>query len=183
MIPKSIQFSVAFASLQLTLLEIFKSTFRYIKINHQFRIDIIQDEIDLCDRKIAALKNFHSFDEDVRSGQEYRQKLLSEAEKTKKEKKIKVLELITKGITFFQVSFLFIQMLLLMVHGISSRFCTDPIINATGILAFAFLILSYFITKAQNDSFNEYKDKKRISDSISNYYIELIERIAEKKED
>ena len=182
LLPVPIYVYISWASFILTLLELIKAILNCIKNEYMLIVDGTNEENDLCNRQIAAFDNFKELENEVALNERFHEMLKRRMKNNKKaSKSIEILEKIVDIITICQIIFLFTQFAFVLVLRIPNSLSTNKTIGVLGLLSFALVVFTGFLNSSIDKTISE--NRRRIDDSktISMYYLNIIERIAEKR--
>ena len=92
LLPTSLYESVAFVSLNITIMELIKTIFQYMKAIYVRQIEVTQDEIELCNKHIEVLSKFAPLKDETEKHAEYLSSLEKRTKKLRENKTIQWLE-------------------------------------------------------------------------------------------
>ena len=166
--------TIAFASLELSILQIIKSLLQCVKRNYREKHLLIKNYSDRLKRNIKLFEPYKSLDGYT---QLFRSKLKDLPEQDNHEAMIKKIDKLDFALTFFQIVFCTIQMTIMPLKIIPFDALTNKTINVLTIISFAFMFLSYYFTSDEKEKQNSMKERLSIEENLSNYYFDVIESI------
>lgn len=176
MLPINLYIDISWISLELTMLEVLKSTIQaYLKSKKRIA-DVVNSEINNCNRLLAVFKNSPELSYDYKRYTEMKANLTIQLDKINKRKRDKNLIRIEKVVTLFQVIVCFVQFPLMLVKKIPNDLQSNKLVGVLGLISFALLIVSYFISFRSEDDMNYIDEKIRTSNDFNEYYISLFEK-------
>ena len=181
MLPISLYDSIAWVSLELAILELIKTVYTQIHTQRARRIKITQDEIDLCNKHISVMSKFETLKEDAKYYINFRESLMDIMEKLKKDKSVKQMGKVVNAISIAQIVFAFIMVTITSLKNVPNNFASNKTIGILSVLAFAFLILSYFFKNSIDPIYFELDYSSRDTIRLGNYYLDMLDKIAKKE--
>lgn len=183
MLPMSIYMYVAWSSLELSLLELLKATTKHLRAIQLTQIRMTQDELNKCNRHIKVFGKFAALDKVVENEIIIRDKLELEMEELKKRKRVDNLEKVVNACTIVQIIACFVSFARISMRTVPNTLATNKTIGVLGLLSFALLSFSYYLTHSAEDEMTEIREKNNISNDLSEYYTEVLEKAATTEED
>lgn len=171
--------TVAFISFELTLFELIKSVaqlfYRSIENYEKMRVDYI----NLLEKNIAAFKPFSILNTDTQALENKLQAIQNNGKMAKYKKRAQFLKKAIWGLTVLQIVLCCVQATVIPLKSIPNDLLTAKMINVLSLLSFAFLFISYFITNTSDAANRVATEKLDTEASISEHFINIIERIGE----
>lgn len=171
--------TIAFVSLELSLLQILKSLVQTLKRNISEKHRLIKNYSDILKRNIKLFEPYKSLDGYT---QLFRSKLKDIPEQDNHEAMINKLDKLDFALTFFQLVFCTIQMIIMPLKIIPFDALTNKTINVLTIITFAFMFLSYYFTSDEKERRDSMKERLSIEENLSNYFFDVIESINKETE-
>lgn len=178
LLPMSLYMYIAWSSLQLTLLELIKTSTNHILINKQRLRITAKRELDYINREIEVFSNFKELEQE----KSQRERFLIDLEKRLKEssnqKSIKIYKTTETVVTVLQVTILVVMFPLTMIKYVPTNLTTNKTIGILGLLSLAFLLISLGMTKMEENNWLEEKNQEIVLKHCSEYYLDLLDKIA-----
>ena len=182
-LPMSLYISIAWVSLEVAILEFMKTIFQYLQAIHTRQIKITQDELEICDKHISVMGKYDTLRAEVERHMEFRPTLVERAKKLNGNKSIRILGKVTDGLSIVQIIFGCITVSITSLKRIPNDLASNKVVGVLSLLAFAFLMLSYFVKGSIEPVLNESELTIRNVDMIENYYLDMLEKAAPKEDD
>lgn len=176
MLSISIYSFVAWASVELALLELIKTLSQYIQ---RFRLQIIhikEDELQLCKRQAVAFAKHPKLSEELAVSKAKQHEIEKELARLKRKKDVQYLGKAVNAITFTQIAGCFIMFAICITTNTPDNTATNKMIGILSLLSFAFLFISYFVKSSADEQLAESKTLIGGVDRLSFYYLDLLEK-------
>lgn len=183
MLPINLYLDIAWISLELTMLELFKSTIKAYSQNKKRTEVVIRNELNYCNRLLVIFNHIPDFSDEYKSYTEMKSKLLTELDSIKNSKRERILIKIEKVVIILQVTICFVQFPLMFIKKIPDNLYSDKLLGVLSLLSFALLIVSYYISSISEDSVKFMDEKTEITNGFNEYYISLFEKAMIRKRD
>lgn len=175
----NIYVTVAFISLELTLLELIKSTTNAYCSNWEQYERTRNNYIGLLQRNISVFKPYSFFNDDTKVFEDKLQTVQNNNKTDKYRKRYCFLKKMVRCLTIVQIIFCSVQIIVTPLKIIPYDLFTTKTINVLSLLSFAFMFVSYFVSNTSISIDKEEQDKLAIELNVSNYYLDKIESINE----
>ncbi len=172
---------IAWAAFGLTLLECVKSILYRSKINMQKKMRLAEEEYHICNRSADVFMDYRSLDEECEYNQERKSALLARMDTLKNDKKLGQTALLIHLFTALQLILCFVLFSLAYIHIIPDDFYTIKSLCIPVLLSFALLMLSFFISRTNDETEMEADDMANMSRFMNDYYLDLLERISKER--
>lgn len=180
--PMALYMTIAWASLSLSLFELFKSLLNIFHVITKLYEDIISSEKSISEREISVLQKYQCFNNQIEQNKE----LLSFLESKNSiaqgyRKKEKALEIIEKVMTVIEIASCCAMFAMMPLKVIPNDLQRNKELGVLSLLSFALIFVSYYVRiRFDADSQRERLMSKR---NQSNYYLDLMEKMSEDKTD
>ena len=171
--------TIAFVSLELSLLQILKSLVQTLKRNISEKHRLIKNYSDILKRNIKLFEPYKSLDGYT---QLFRSKLKDIPEQDNHEAMINKLDKLDFALTFFHLVLCTIQIIIMPLKIIPFDALTNKTINVLTIITFAFMFLSYYFTSDEKERRDNMKERLSIEENLSNYFFDVIESVNKETE-
>ncbi len=176
MLPMSLYMNIAWLSLELTILEMFKATVNTYKQSIQRLLTFIRLEIDKCDWFIETFKNCVEMKKEYEEKIEFKKELSTQLEKYKKRNRVVFLDRMLNIVTLIQVILCFVQFALMIVKKIPNNMYSNRTLGVISLFSFAFLLVSIFLSHLSEDESKYLVERFRNYNDINDYYMKIIEK-------
>lgn len=179
MLPISLYVSIAWVSLEVAIMELLKTSLKYMQALRAHQIKVTQDELDLCNRHICVLGKFESLKNEIEQHTSFCQLLIERAEKLNRSKSTSRLEIAINAISIAQTVLACIMVAITSLKSIPNDLANNKAIGILSLAAFSFLIFSYFLKNGIEPELLESDSSIRQANMIDNYYLDILERVAQ----
>ena len=180
LLPMSLYISIAWVSLDVAILELIKTAFQYMQAIHAHQIKITQDEIDLCDKHISVIGKYNALRAEVERHTEFRPTLVERAKKLNGNKSIRRMGKVIDGLSIAQIIIACVMVAITSLKQIPNDLANNKVVGILSLLAFAFLMLTYFVKGSIEPVLSESESTIRNADMLENYYLDILEKVAPK---
>ena len=183
LLPASLYVSVAFVSLNLTIMELIKTIFQYMKAIHVRQIELTQDELTLCSKHIEVLSKFAQLKGETDKYAEYLSSLEITKKKLHEDKTIQRFERVISSLSDFQVVFSCIIVAMTSLKIIPNDLASNKLIGVLSLTSFAFFAFSFYMRNKCEMTLNMPEITSKNANSLKNYYLDMIKRITPDEND
>ena len=182
--PMALYVSVAWVSLCFALLELIKTLIQLIQELHGQKLAILQKALYSCNKHIAVLSKHKSLEPELQQFQNYQEKLIQqESEIKKKNGLITRLRKAVRFLTAGQIVFSCVMVAVTLLKTIPNNNCNNKMVGTLSLLSFAVLLFTYYLKSAiEPMTSTETEQYLKLADENEQYYLNLLERVAEKEE-
>ena len=177
LLPSSLYTTVAFISLELTLLELLKTIAHYFEIFHLRRITSRENAIKIYKEYSDTFSRFQGLEREVEENEKAIKRISSELMDLKKCISIKILHGTVKWLTIFQIIFCCVQVALSLTHTIPNELFNERITNAVSLVSFAALISSYYFNGLCEETLADFDVKMYGIEVMNKYHIMMYHKI------
>lgn len=181
--PISLYVSVAWVSLTVSMLELLKTVFQYMQAMHAKQIKITRDELDLCDKHISAMGRLDALKAEVEHYTEFRPTLVEQVNKLKGNKSIRRLGKVIDGLSIAEIIIACVMVAITSLKNIPNDLANNKAVSILSLLAFAFLMITYFVKGSIEPILNESEHTIRNVAMLENYYLDILEKVSQKEND
>lgn len=175
LLPMSVYFYVAFASFELSVLELIKVLSNQIVLNYLKRKEIAKVEEQLVKRQLEIKKRTEVLCHGTDKDEEYIYYLKSVQDSSKDNRRIHVLGQFVQGITVVQVFLLVVQFALTIVKIVPENIYTEKVIGILTLFSFANVFLSYYLIQANNADMNCDYCRFDIYHKTTRFYLDMLD--------
>ena len=176
MLPASLYISIAWISIELTLIELMKTIMNHIIINRRRIQNYSQSELELRNRLSNLLKDNYELKDLYEENHKFIQSITNKLNKYSNSKMTATLNRIIILLSIIQTIVCSVQFSLMLVKKIPTTIYTNKIISVLSLLSFAFLLLSLFITQKSEESMYNSDEKMQLLQGIEREYTVILER-------
>ncbi len=180
LLPISLYISVAWVSLTITILELVKTIFQYMQAIHARQIKITQGELYLCDKHIRVMGRFDTLKAEVEQHTDFRTAISEKAKKLGENKSIQKLGKMIDVISVAQIVTACVMVAVTSLKRIPNDLANNKLVGILSLLAFAFLMLTYFVKGSIEPLLKESELTIRNADMLENYYLDMLDKVAPK---
>ncbi|MBR3135404.1 MAG: hypothetical protein IKG32_00120 [Clostridia bacterium] len=179
--PISLYLAIAWASLGMALIELFKSLIDKYRTGVRLIEQKIDDSARATSDEISLLQQCHGFEREIESNNAILSLLKDERKKVEKYRQTeKRLVFAEKVLSIVQIVFCCLMLIITPLKAVPNDLNNNKLLSILGLLSFALLFFSYYC-RIQFD-FQE-ETEKLVHDRIySKYYLNLMNRMIEQKE-
>lgn len=178
MLPMSLYIFIGWASLEITLCELMKSLLTRINNNNLKILSINKQVLDMCKRSKEIYKRFNCFQEEFEKNDSYENKIQMRIKQLNTDKKVKRIEKVYNIVAIIETLVCFIQLGIMYVIQIPNDINANKELCILSLLSFAFLLISFFITRGADNEFYEINEHLLIENRLNEYYLGLLEKLA-----
>lgn len=176
MLPASLYISIAWISIELTLIELMKTIMNHIIINRRRIQNYSQSELELRNRLSNLLKDNYELKDLYEENHKFIQSITNKLNEYSNSKMTATLNRIIILLSIIQTIVCSVQFSLMLVKKIPTTIYTNKIISVLSLLSFAFLLLSLFITQKSEESMYNSDEKMQLLQGIERKYTVILER-------
>ena len=177
LLPLSLYSTVAFVSLELTLLELLKTIAHYIELIHLRRITSRENAIKIYKEYSDAFSRFQGLEKEVEENEKVIDRISNELLNLKKRISIKILRGTVKWLTIFQIIFCCVQVALSLTHTIPYDLSNEKTTNAVSLVSFAALIASYYFNGLCEETLAAFDEKMHGIEVMNKYHMLMYHKI------
>lgn len=180
--PISLYIAIAWASLGIALIELFKSLIDNYRTGLRLMEQNIADSARFASDENTLLQHGHGFEKEIESNNTILSSLKGAEGRIEKYKRTeKRLTFVEKVLSVVQIVFCCLMLIITPLKAIPNDLSNNKLLGILGLLSFALLFFSYYC-RMQFD-FQEEAEKAAQYRGFSKYYLNLMSRMVEHKED
>lgn len=179
----SVYVTVAFVSLELSALELLKTIIESIEKYLNSRKKLIDGKVIQLQNTIEIIKNYDNLHEKAKECENELEKLKEAVTKNNKYNYIRLFNNIYSVTAVIQSIVCVIQIMITPLKIIPYDALTNNVINICGLVSFAMLFFSCYVTNFASERINLMLLEQETKDRISSYYLNLIEEINHEKDE
>ena len=176
MLPASLYISIAWISIELTLIELMKTIMNHIIINRKRIQNYSQSELELRNRLSNLLKDNYELKDLYEENHKFIQSITNKLNEYSNSQMTATLNRIIILLSIIQTIVCSVQFSLMLVKKIPTTIYTNKTTSVLSLLSFAFLLLSLFITQKSEESMYNSDEKMQLLQGIEREYTVILER-------
>lgn len=177
LLPSSLYTTVAFVSLELTVLEMLKTVAQLIETFHVKKITSRENAIKILKEYLNTFSRFQGLDAEIEENEKAIEKFSSEIKNLNKCISIKILHGTVKWLTIFQIIFCCVQVALSLTKAIPDTLSNERINNVVSLISFAALIASYFFKELREETLAAFNEKQYGIEVMNKYHMLVYQKI------
>lgn len=182
-ISASVFVTVAFVSLELTILETVKIISNNFVKTNKVMVKVAEERCLEIENILSIIKKYSVLEEDTNKLQDEKAYLKDIIKTNSQSRKIIFIEKATSLLSAFQIVFSIIQIIVTPLKIIPYDIFTTKTINIVTLLAFSMMFFSLFASNVENDRYERIQEKLLVNKKTSKYYLNLLTQIQKEHED
>lgn len=182
-ISASVFVTVAFVSLELTILETVKIISNNFVKTNKVMVKVAEERCLEIENILSIIKKYSVLEEDTNKLQDEKAYLKDIIKTNSQSRKIIFIEKATSLLSAFQIVFSIIQIIVTPLKIIPYDIFTTKTINIVTLLAFSMMFFSLFVSNVENDRYERIQEKLLVNKKTSKYYLNLLTQIQKEHED
>lgn len=182
-ISASVFVTVAFVSLELTILETVKIISNNFVKTNKVMVKVAEERCLEIENILSIIKKYSVLEEDTNKLQDEKAYLKDIIKTNSQSRKIILIEKATSLLSAFQIVFSIIQIIVTPLKIIPYDIFTTKTINIVTLLAFSMMFFSLFASNVENDRYERIQEKLLVNKKTSKYYLNLLTQIQKEHED
>ena len=182
-ISASVFATVAFVSLELTILETIKIIANNFVKTNKAMIKVAEERCLEIENILSIIKKYPVLEEDVHKLQDEKAYMTDIIKTKERSKMLRFTEKIYSRLFALQIVVCIVQITITPLKIIPYDIITTKTINILTLITFAFMFFTYFVSNFENDRYERIQEKLLVNKKTSEYYLNLLKLIHKEHED
>lgn len=183
LLPASLYVTVAFVSLEFTMLEMIKNVGFYFLYGMNRWNKMHETYVELFERSIKTYSKFNVLNEVKKEYENAIISLQNDSELSKYKKRTKAINQIISIVSCVQIIICTIQIIITPLKVIPYDQMTNKTINAIMLISFAMMYLSFFFSSIGRDYNSDLMEKHKLHEKTLTMHLDVLDKIAAKSEE
>lgn len=178
LLPGSLYVTVAFVSLEFTILEMLKSTTKYLIHGLNKSNEMNKANVELFRRSIKTYSQFAVLSEDTKEYENAMTISIKDSKSYANSKKVKKLNKMLSIVSCVQIIVCTMQIIITPLKAIPYDKMTTGVLNAITLISFAMMFLSLFFSSIWDDYNSDLMEKRKIYEHTLTMHLDILDKIA-----
>ena len=178
LLPASLYVTVAFVSLEFTIMEMLKSTTKYLIHRLNKADEMNKENVELFKRSIKTYSQFAVLSEDAKEYEDAMTISIKDDISNINSKKVKKLIKLNSSVSCVQIIVCTIQIIITPLKAIPYDKMTTDVLNAMTLISFAMMFLSLFFSSIWDDYNSDLMEKRKVYKHTLTMHLDILDKIA-----